>query len=309
MAERPTVVCLCGSTRFYEAFQRADYEETMAGRIVLSVGFYHHSAEEVYGEAIGCTPEQKARLDGLHLRKLDLADEVLVLNVGGYGESTTRELAYALQHGKVIRYLEVPAAPASEVAIRDAAQMAAEREYLIHWAYREKCVFEEEGEVGFGRECVGMVRDSSYVDLGPHEKQELLVGRPPYWVTVPIEESKPPEGVTDAYQKHDCLCVIGGGDGAVHQLYLWCWALERRGVHVSPWISCFRGSGSPTWRLATWSAGRLASSPPPAVLGNGRLCWPSVAQPNHRDPVLDLRPYLGARGGPTSRRSPPRPGR
>ena len=234
MAERQTVVCLCGSTRFYEAFQRADYEETMAGRIVLSVGFYHHSAEEVYGEAIGCTPEQKARLDGLHLRKLDLADEVLVLNVGGYiGESTTRELAYALQHGKVIRYLEVPAAPASEVAIRDAAQMAAEREYLIHWAYREKCVFEEEGEVGFGRECVGMVRDSSYVDLGPHEKQELLVGRPPYWVTVPIEESKPPEGVTDAYQKHDCLCVIGGGDGAVHQLYLWCWALERRGVHVS----------------------------------------------------------------------------
>jgi hypothetical protein len=50
---------------------------------------------------------------------------------------------------------------------------------------------------------------------------------------VPIEESKPPEGVTDAYQKHDCLCVVGGGDGAVHQLYLWCWALERRGVHVS----------------------------------------------------------------------------
>jgi hypothetical protein len=103
----PTVVCLCGSTRFYDAFQRANYEETMAGKVVLSVGFYPHSAEQAHGETIGITPEQKRRLDQLHMRKIDLADEVLVLNVGGYiGKSTTREVAYAIERGKIVRYLE-----------------------------------------------------------------------------------------------------------------------------------------------------------------------------------------------------------
>lgn len=105
--ERPRIVCLCGSTRFYSAFQRANYEETMAGRIVLSVGFYPHSSPEAHGEAIGVTPEQKAALDELHLRKINLADEVLVLNQGGYiGESTRREIAHAEATGKLVRYLE-----------------------------------------------------------------------------------------------------------------------------------------------------------------------------------------------------------
>jgi hypothetical protein len=104
---RPAIVCLCGSTRFYEAFQRANYEETMSGRIVLSVGFYMHSAEQAHGETLGCAPEQKLMLDELHLRKIDLADEVLILNVGGYiGDSTRRELAYARKHGKQVRFLE-----------------------------------------------------------------------------------------------------------------------------------------------------------------------------------------------------------
>ena len=51
------IVCLCGSTRFYDAFQRANYDETMAGRIVLSVGFYPHSVEQAHGEAVGCMVE------------------------------------------------------------------------------------------------------------------------------------------------------------------------------------------------------------------------------------------------------------
>lgn len=51
----------------------------------------------------------KARLHELHLRKIDLADEVLILNVVGYiGESTARELAYARAEGKRVRYLERP---------------------------------------------------------------------------------------------------------------------------------------------------------------------------------------------------------
>jgi len=104
---KPTVVCLCGSTRFFNEFQLANYQETMAGRIVLSVGFYPHSTQQAHGEDIGCTAEQKHALDQLHMRKIDLADEILVLNVGGYiGSSTVGEIAYATRIGKRIRYLE-----------------------------------------------------------------------------------------------------------------------------------------------------------------------------------------------------------
>lgn len=102
-----SIVCLCGSTRFYGAFQQANYAETMAGRIVLSVGFYPHSAAVAHGEGVGATSEQKVALDELHLDKIDLADEVLVLNVGGYvGDSTRREIQHARNTGKTIRWLE-----------------------------------------------------------------------------------------------------------------------------------------------------------------------------------------------------------
>lgn len=111
--ERPKIVCLCGSTRFYEAFQRANFEETLRGNIVLSVGFYPHSAAQAHGEDVGIEPEQKKALDVLHFRKIDLADEVLVLNVDGYiGESTSRELAYARNVGKEVRFLDQEAATA-----------------------------------------------------------------------------------------------------------------------------------------------------------------------------------------------------
>ena len=104
---RPRVVCFCGSTRFYPAFQEANFRETMAGKIVLSVGFYPHAQAEMHGEEKGCTPEQKVALDQLHFRKIELADEVLILNVGGYiGQSTRNELEHARKLGKVVRFLE-----------------------------------------------------------------------------------------------------------------------------------------------------------------------------------------------------------
>jgi hypothetical protein len=108
-AARPIIVCLCGSTRFYRDFMEANYRETVVGNIVLSVGFYPHAASEMHGEGVGITPEQKEALDALHLQKVAMADEVLVLNRGGYiGQSTARELAYARQLGKRIRFLEEP---------------------------------------------------------------------------------------------------------------------------------------------------------------------------------------------------------
>lgn len=107
--KKPKVVCLCGSTRFYEAFVEANFNETMKGNIILTVGFFLHRPEmiPIHGETVGITPEQKIMLDELHLRKIDLADEVLILNVDGYiGASTTREIMYAQEHGKKVRFLE-----------------------------------------------------------------------------------------------------------------------------------------------------------------------------------------------------------
>lgn len=98
---KPRVVCLCGSTRFGEAFRSAMRSETLAGRIVLTVGLLGHE------EGIDMDGPVKEMLDDLHLRKIDLADEVLVLNVGNYvGKSTGNEVAYAERIGKPIRWLE-----------------------------------------------------------------------------------------------------------------------------------------------------------------------------------------------------------
>ena len=103
MKEEPIVVCLCGSTKFKQAFIDANFRETMAGKIVLSVGFFGHADSHIYTP----TEQEKSALDELHLRKIDLADEILVLNVGGYlGDSTKRELAYATITNKSVRFLE-----------------------------------------------------------------------------------------------------------------------------------------------------------------------------------------------------------
>jgi hypothetical protein len=106
----PPVVCLCGSTRFYDQFQHATYDLTMRGEIVLSVGFYPHAtAQHGHGEGVGHDSAEKTALDELHKRKIDLADYLLVLNVGGYiGESTRSEIDYARTRGKPVRYLQPP---------------------------------------------------------------------------------------------------------------------------------------------------------------------------------------------------------
>ncbi len=91
-------------TRFSEAFQQANFTETLAGRIVLSIGCDFKS-----DAALGLTQEDKARMDELHKRKIDLADEILVLNVDGYvGLSTSSEITYARQHHKRVRWLNPP---------------------------------------------------------------------------------------------------------------------------------------------------------------------------------------------------------
>lgn len=104
---KPPIVCLCGSTRFIDAFHQANYRLTMQGHIVLSVGFSPNAAPGMHGGEVDCTPAEKIALDELHLRKIDLADYVFVLNVGGYvGESTSNEIVYDKEQGKPVYFLE-----------------------------------------------------------------------------------------------------------------------------------------------------------------------------------------------------------
>ena len=75
---------------------------TLEGNIIISVGLFGHSGDvEVWAEGT------KEMLDDMHLRKIDLADEIFVINVGGYiGSSTKTEIEYAEKTGKPVRYLE-----------------------------------------------------------------------------------------------------------------------------------------------------------------------------------------------------------
>lgn len=104
---RPTIVCLCGSSRFYEEFQQVNYDLSMAGEIVLSICFYPRGKDQQgRGEGVALGSVEKSALDQLHRRKIDLADYVCVVDVAGYvGESTRSEIAYASQHGIPVRYL------------------------------------------------------------------------------------------------------------------------------------------------------------------------------------------------------------
>lgn len=98
---RAKVVCLCGSTKFKAAYERAALEESSLGHVVLSVSFYTHA------DGVSISQDQKDLLDAQHLVRISMADEVLVLNVGGYiGESTRNGIAFAKKLGKPIRYLE-----------------------------------------------------------------------------------------------------------------------------------------------------------------------------------------------------------
>lgn len=106
---RYKVITLCGSTRFRAAFEETNKQLTLAGNIVIGVGLYGHAGDgEVWEDADEDTlTATKLMLDDMHKRKIDMADEIFVINVGGYmGSSTRSEIAYAKAHNKPVRYLE-----------------------------------------------------------------------------------------------------------------------------------------------------------------------------------------------------------
>lgn len=103
------VITLCGSSRFKEDFFKVQKDLTLKGNIVISLGLFGHSGDDEVWENMdeGTLTNTKKMLDDMHKRKIDMADEIFVVNVGGYiGESTKSEIEYAKIHGKKVNYLE-----------------------------------------------------------------------------------------------------------------------------------------------------------------------------------------------------------
>ena len=102
MVGKYKVITLCGSTRFKDQFMEAQKRLTLEGNIVISVGLFGHSGDEEVWK-----PGTKEMLDDMHRVKIDMADEIFVINVGRYiGESTRSEIEYAQNTGKAVHYIE-----------------------------------------------------------------------------------------------------------------------------------------------------------------------------------------------------------
>lgn len=95
------IITLCGSTRFKDEFMLVNRELTLRGYIVLMPGVFGHA------DGLELTKEQKAKLDELHLRKIDMSTVVYIINKNRYiGSSTTNEIQYAVDKHKPIWWLE-----------------------------------------------------------------------------------------------------------------------------------------------------------------------------------------------------------
>jgi dienelactone hydrolase len=94
------IITICGSTRFRREMQLVNRQLTLAGHVVLAPGVFQHDGDQI-------TEAQKRHLDLLHYYKIDLAEAIYVVNPQGYiGESTRREVRYAIETGKRVMYLE-----------------------------------------------------------------------------------------------------------------------------------------------------------------------------------------------------------
>lgn len=109
MIKNYKVITLCGSTRFKDEFMKAQKDLTLKGNIVISVGLFSHSGDDEVWENMdeGTLTKTKEMLVDMHKRKIDMADEIFVINVGGYiRDSTKSEIEYATKTGKKVNYLE-----------------------------------------------------------------------------------------------------------------------------------------------------------------------------------------------------------
>ena len=109
MVGKYKVITLCGSTKFKDDFMREQKRLTLEGNIVISVGLFGHSGDSEVWENMdeGTLTKTKEMLDDMHKRKIDMADEIFVINKNGYiGTSTRREIEYAISTNKIVNYME-----------------------------------------------------------------------------------------------------------------------------------------------------------------------------------------------------------
>lgn len=109
MVGKYKVITLCGSTKFKDEFLKAQKDLSLKGNIVISVGLFGHSGDSEVWENMdeGTLTKTKEMLDDMHKRKIDMSDEIFVINVNGYiGDSTKSEIEYAIKTGKKVNYLE-----------------------------------------------------------------------------------------------------------------------------------------------------------------------------------------------------------
>ena len=94
------VVTLCGSTRFMKEFKEVERALILDGKIPLLPAIYEKA------EGIGEYSEEMGKhLFDLHLDKIRISDSIFVIDVDGYfGGSTKKEIAFAEEQGKSIRY-------------------------------------------------------------------------------------------------------------------------------------------------------------------------------------------------------------
>jgi|SRR5688572_4245366 len=118
----PRIVVLCGSTRFRDEFRQAMEDETLDGAIVLSIGCNMRDPNARWADPADAA-RIKTALDELHKRKIDLADECLVVSdeAGYFGDSTRSEIAYAEAHGKPVRFAHPAAAARWAASVEVAA--------------------------------------------------------------------------------------------------------------------------------------------------------------------------------------------
>lgn len=94
------IITLCGSIKFKTEFMKVQEKLTLDGNIVFTPNFFNNMKDEI-------TIEAKNMLDEMHRQKIDMSNEIYVINFGGYiGDSTKSEIEYAKANGKKISYLE-----------------------------------------------------------------------------------------------------------------------------------------------------------------------------------------------------------
>lgn len=95
------VITLCGNHELIDEFFQQQNRLTLEGNIVLSIIPFVNLVDK--SQLI----KNKKMLMAMHKQKIDLADEVLVINKGGHiGPDTKEEIEYAMKQNKPIIYLE-----------------------------------------------------------------------------------------------------------------------------------------------------------------------------------------------------------